>query len=109
MTVPSGHDVLPVAGHGDGDGFPALRRWLVGNLGVDLAMLDPVAVEVRVDHEIVDTLEVHVRVRLHESFGSVHSPLACDFNEMNAVVVRHDSRCVSNVSLLCTHLGTPCR
>ena len=81
MEVPSGYDVLAVAGHGDGDGFPVLRRWLVGDFSADLAMLDLVAVEIRVDHEIVDALEVHVRVRLHESLGSVHSPFACDFNE----------------------------
>lgn len=75
-NAPSGHDVFAVAG--DGDRYPpaGLGGGTVGDFGVNLTMLELVAVHVNVDDEIVDTLQIDMRVGNGEAFWRLDLPFA---------------------------------
>lgn len=54
--LPSGDDVLAVAVDVDDDSPAGLGGGLVGDFGMNMAMLDLVAVEIRFDYEIIDAV-----------------------------------------------------
>lgn len=67
MLLPSGDEILAVAGDGD-DYFPAgLGGGTVGDLGVNFAMFELIAVQINVDDEILDALQVDVSVGYGEA------------------------------------------
>lgn len=74
--LPSCDDVLAVAGDGD-NYFPAgLGGGTVSYLGVNFTMLELVAVQINVDDEIVDALQVDVRVGNGEAVWCLDFPFA---------------------------------
>lgn len=74
--VPSGDEILAVAGYGD-DYLPAgLGGGTVGDLGVNFAMLELVAVQIDVDDEILDALQVDARVGYGEAQRCLDFPFA---------------------------------
>lgn len=75
-NVPSGHDVFTVAGDGD-DYFPAgLRSGTVSDFGVNLTMFELVAVEININHEIVDALQINMIVGNGEALRRIDLPFA---------------------------------
>jgi len=76
MLLPSGNEILAIAGDGD-DYFPAgLGGGTVGDLGVNFTMFQLVAVQINVDDEVLDALQVDVRVGCGEAVGCLDFPFA---------------------------------
>lgn len=76
MLLPSGNEILAIAGDGD-DYFPAgFGGGTVGDLGVNFTMFQLVAVQINVDDEVLDALQVDVRVGCGEAVGCLDFPFA---------------------------------
>lgn len=75
-SIPSGHDVFAIAG--DSDDYPSagLGGGPVGDFGVKLTVLELVAVQVNVNDEIVDAVQIDVRVGNDEAFRRLDLPFA---------------------------------
>lgn len=75
-SLPSGDDILAVACDGD-DYLPAgLGGRTVGKLGVNFTMLELVAVQINVDDEILDALQVDMRIGNGEAVWCLDFPFA---------------------------------
>jgi len=76
MQLPSGHDVFAVTG--DSNGYPsaALDGRLVSDFGVNLTMLEFVAVQIDVDEEVVEALEIDVSIGHGEAVWCFDLPFA---------------------------------
>lgn len=75
-NVPSGHDVFTVAGDGDDYSPASLGGGAVCDFGVNLTMLELIAVQINVDVEIVDAHQFDVRVGNGEAFRRFDLPFA---------------------------------
>lgn len=78
--LPSGHDVLAIAGDGDDDSPAGLSGGPVGNLGVNLTIFEFVTVEINVDDEIVDTVQFVVRICDDKTFRCVNFAFTWEAN-----------------------------
>jgi len=76
VQLPSGHDIFAVTG--DGDRYPpaALDSGLVSDFGMNLAMLELVAVQIDVDEEVVEALQIDVSVGHGEAVWRFDLPFA---------------------------------
>jgi len=62
VQLPSGHDVFAVTGDSDRYSPAALDGGLISDFGVNLTMLELVAVQIDVDEEVVETFEIDVSI-----------------------------------------------
>lgn len=75
-TLPSGYDVLAITGDGDDDSLAGLCGRTVGDLGVNIAVLEFVAVEVDADDEIVKVVQFDMSVRFGKAYRCYSFPFA---------------------------------
>lgn len=75
-NVPSGHDVFTVTGDGDGYSLASLGGGSVSDFSMNLTVLELVAVQINVNDEIVNTLQIDVRVGDGEASRRIDFPFA---------------------------------
>lgn len=74
--VPSGDDIFTVAGNGDNYSPTSLGGGLVSDFGVNLTMLELVAVHINVNDEVVNALQIDMSVGNGEAFRRFDLPFA---------------------------------
>ena len=75
-SVPSGYNVFAIASDSDDYSPAGLGGRFVSDFGVNLTMLELVAVQINVNHEIVDAIQIDVRVGNGKAFRRLDLPFA---------------------------------
>lgn len=88
LPVPSCHDILAVAGYVDDYSLARFGGRLVSDLRLNLTVLQLVAVQIHGDQEIVDAVQIDVRVGIDEAFRCLYFPFAYKVEHVNSLKTR---------------------